>query len=243
MKRVLCCSIVPFCILLSACGPAYIPNYTDITTRAASNLQRENSLQPHLRCESGVEQIDRVVLQLATASKTYNWCVHYKKGNWNASVDNKRNIIVNSGLLEDVESDSELAAVIGHEMAHAIFNHPEKSLAAKQSFNRMKQSIYRGSPDKGKAQLALALAGLLHGVLVEKPFNREQEYEADTLGLYLLMESDYEASDAIRIWYRQHQKQGGDGGTDFMSTHPLNRKRVVNFFRALASHYKSREIK
>jgi predicted Zn-dependent protease len=126
---------------------------------------------------------------------------------------------VNVGLLEFVESDDELAVVMGHEIAHAVARHGGERISQSMAASIVGE-LALGGLDPAVQQAVFAAYGL--GVAL--PFSRSHEREADRLGLMIAAEAGYDPRAAISLWTRM-AAQGG-GGLEFLSTHPLPESRV-----------------
>ena len=126
---------------------------------------------------------------------------------------------VNVGLLEFVESDDELAVVMGHEIAHAIARHGGERVSQSMAASIVAE-LALGGLDPA-VQQAIAAA---YGLGVALPFSRSHEREADRIGLMITAEAGYDPRAAISLWTRMAAR--GDGGLEFLSTHPLPESRV-----------------
>jgi predicted Zn-dependent protease len=132
-----------------------------------------------------------------------------------------------SGLLKIADEEDELAAVLGHEVAHVLARHGAERLTQEQlaAFARMAVGVAIGDLDPA-AQAAImgALgAGTALGVLM--PFSRTHEAEADRIGLILMARACYDPRAALSVW-RDMAAAAGDGPPDFLSTHPSHGRRV-----------------
>jgi predicted Zn-dependent protease len=136
-------------------------------------------------------------------------------------------IVVYTGILPYTQNEGALAAVIGHEMAHAVARHGAQRLFR----TSMAQTLLTGAAvslsnmdmrDRQAVMAALG-AGTQYGVLL--PFSRDQETEADELGLLYMARAGYDPHEAIPFWQRMSQ-QGGSQPPAFMSTHPSNARRI-----------------
>src|SRR5690625_6198070 len=131
---------------------------------------------------------------------------------------------VYSGLIQKLQlSDDELAAVIGHEIAHALREHSREQLS-QQVATQMGLSVLSailGSPTVGD------LGGMLSDVVINLPNSRTQEAEADRMGVELAARAGYDPRAAVSLWQKMAQ-QGGAGSPEFLSTHPDRKSTRLN---------------
>ena len=137
-------------------------------------------------------------------------------------------IVVYEGILPVTQNETGLAVVLGHEVAHAI---------AKHSNERMSQQLltqYGGTALStvlsNSSATAKNLAGTLYGVGtqygVALPFSRNQELEADKLGLIFMAMAGYDPRQAVGFWQRMAQSSNTKVA-EFMSTHPSDQTRIA----------------
>lgn len=129
---------------------------------------------------------------------------------------------VNTGLFQVAKNDDQLAAVIGHEVAHAIARHG----AERMSQQILLQTGLAGlgiAGGQGYAQLAAQAATLA----VVLPYSRTQESEADQIGLVYMAEAGYDPRQAVELW-RNFESFGGARQPEFLSTHPAPGSRIEN---------------
>lgn len=134
---------------------------------------------------------------------------------------------VYSGLLQVATNQDQLAAVIGHEIGHVLANHSNERL----SQNMMVQGglAVAGSlmknPDSTASQNTLQALGLgaQFGLLL--PFSREQESEADRIGLELMANAGFDPHQSIALWQNM-DRAGGGQPIEFLSTHPSHGTRI-----------------
>jgi predicted Zn-dependent protease len=117
-------------------------------------------------------------------------------------------MIVFTGILKIVENDDQLAAVLGHEMAHALAHHGSERIAREQR--------------QGKNVLAM---------LASRSYDRMQESEADHIGLFLMTFAGYSPIQAVRFWERTKQAEGHGGLPEFLSDHPGTEHRIRDLER------------
>lgn len=137
-------------------------------------------------------------------------------------------VAVYEGLFQFVANDAELAAVVGHEIGHAIARHG----AERMSENMVVQAgagvaaaaVSSKTPEE--QQKWMTAYGGLTTVGFMLPFSRTHEYSADTIGLMLMARAGYDPHAAVDFWQKFGAgKQSGPLG-DFLSTHPADSKRI-----------------
>ncbi len=147
-------------------------------------------------------------------------------------------VFVYTGLMKYVTSDAELAAVIGHEVGHAIARHGAERASQSSAANMVGEV---GSVVLGPLFGAAYGLGMNYGVLM--PFSRMQESEADYIGLLLMAKAGYDPNAALSFW-RKMAESGGDKPPEWLSTHPSDSSRIAEIKsqlpRAMAI-YKARQ--
>lgn len=142
-------------------------------------------------------------------------------------------IMVYSGLVEKIKAtDDELAAVIGHEIAHALREHGRErmSQAYVQQFGLQALAAFIGNG--AGASMAMQGAGLGSQLFFALPNGREQERESDRIGLELAARAGYNPDAAVTLW--QKMSAGNKGAPpEFLSTHPASENRITDL-KALA---------
>lgn len=130
---------------------------------------------------------------------------------------------INSGIIERLRlSDDELAAILGHEMAHALREHGREraSQAVAQSVGL---SVLGAALGLGGA--AQDLAAIIADVTFNLPNSRQHEQEADRIGVELAARGGYDPRAAVALWQKMAQADGG-GPPQFLSTHPSPENRI-----------------
>lgn len=127
---------------------------------------------------------------------------------------------VNSGLLKVATNQNQLAAVIGHEVAHVLARHSGERLSNQAAVDTGLQAAQAisGSMSPAKQQL-MGLLGVGAQVGVLLPFSRTQESEADLLGLDLMARAGFDPQQSIALWQNMERINSG-GPPAFLSTHP-----------------------
>jgi predicted Zn-dependent protease len=132
-------------------------------------------------------------------------------------------IMVYTGIIEQLNlSDAELAAVIGHEMAHALREHSRERISRLYA----QQIALAGvAVVTGAGEGAIGLANQVASVTFQLPHSREQESEADTIGLELMARAGYDPNAAVSVWKKMLAANQG-GTPQFLSTHPSPQTRI-----------------
>ena len=209
----------------------------------------------HTLIKSGplVQRVDRIISRLTKAAgfpaKTFNVHVVDAGEDSNAMAVNGASIVVFKKLLERVSEDDDLAVVLGHEVGHILGRHSEENHEEKDRA----QAVEVGSTILGViASVAAAAAGapdvagdigditqsttgmIGYGAFVGS-FSRDQEYEADHIGLMLMAKAGYDPKRAAPFWQRSEEIFGSSYGSleAFFSTHPAPGDRVNSLVEAL----------
>jgi len=122
-------------------------------------------------------------------------------------------IVFYTGILPVAENEAAIAAIMGHEVAHALANHGQQRMAIKDEKSRNAFNQYYG-------------IGSTVGVML--PFSRGHETEADRIGLYLTALAGYNPDEAANLWRRMGKASGGQAPPEFLSTHPATATRIAN---------------
>jgi len=137
-------------------------------------------------------------------------------------------IAVYTGILDVTKNDNGLAAVMGHEIAHAVAKHSVERASRSMVFNIGTQIVDIASGGKiSQANRATGGSiGLLTQIGIFNPFSRKQETEADYLGLIFSSLSGYDIRETVKIWERMQKANKGKEPPEFMSTHPSSSNRI-----------------
>lgn len=146
-------------------------------------------------------------------------------------------IMVYTGLLDQIKpTDDELAAVMGHEMAHALREHSREQMseAYAQQIGLLGLAAVVGitSKDSNKAGTALALGSTVAAVALTLPHSRRAEHEADEIGLELAARAGYNPNAALTLWEKM-AKAGGAKPPEILSTHPSDAARMDDIKRLI----------
>ena len=138
-------------------------------------------------------------------------------------------IAVYSGLLEVTKNENGLAAVMGHEIAHAVAKHSIERASRGVVINvatQVTDLITGGKLSTVNRTTGMNAVGLLTQMGILNPFNRKQESEADYLGLIFSSLSGYDIRETVIVWERMKEANKGKAPPEFMSTHPSPENRI-----------------
>lgn len=156
----------------------------------------------------------------------WDWKVHIIQDDTvNAYVMPGGKIVFYSGIIDKLKlTDAEIAAIMGHEMAHALREHSREKIS-RQVATEGVLSIAASALglSSGQAQL-VGLAGELG---LNLPHSRTQESEADKIGLELMARAGFNPNAAVTLWEKM-QAHGGGSMPQFLSTHPSSGNRIKN---------------
>lgn len=187
-----------------------------------------------------VNRVRKVGKNIAkVADKIYN--VNYK---WEFNVIESKElnawcmpggkVAVYTGIFKAIENDDQLATVMSHEIAHALARHGAErmSMAQISSIGQALGSmvIQSYSPKYTQAFDVAYGLGSQYGVIM--PYGREQESEADTIGLYLMKDAGYNLHEAVKLWENM-KKLSGDSQPEFLSTHPSTDRRIEDIKKTI----------
>ena len=140
-------------------------------------------------------------------------------------------IAVYTGMLDITKNDDGLAAVMGHEIAHAVAKHSVERASRGTLLNvgtKIIDIASGGVLSDVNRTTGQNVVGLLSQIGIMNPFNRKQESEADYLGLIFSSLSGYDIRETIKVWERMREANKGKEPPEFMSTHPSSTNRINN---------------
>lgn len=172
----------------------------------------------------------------------YDWDIHLLADKTvNAFCMPGGKIVMFSGILSIANTEEKIAFILGHEMAHALLDHSRTRASVESVKNTALTATYFGSfildifgmgavGDITRASLNAANIG--SDFLFVKPFGRNQELEADRLGMLIIHWAGYDINQIPAFWESMSQKGGNN--FEFFSTHPSDEKRIANMKSLIA---------
>jgi predicted Zn-dependent protease len=140
-------------------------------------------------------------------------------------------IAIYTGILDITKNNNGLAAVMGHEIAHAVAKHSVERASRTVLLNTSTQLIdifSGGRLSEVNRVTGINTVGLLSQIGIMNPFSRKQETEADYLGMIFSSLSGYDVRETKKLWERMKASKKGKEVSEFMSTHPSSDTRIKN---------------
>ncbi|MBC3373654.1 M48 family metallopeptidase [Pseudomonas sp. SWRI92] len=193
-----------------------------VLDKTSSDAKRVQAISSRLIAQAPVFRPD---------SAQWNWEVNLiKSDELNASCGPGGKIIFYTGLIEKLKlNDDEIAAIIGHEIAHALREHGREAMSKAYGIEMAKQGA---GAIFGLGQDSLALADTVANYGMTLPNSRGNENEADLIGLELAARAGYDPNAAITLWNKMAKASEG-APPEFMSTHPASSSRIASLQAAI----------
>ena len=137
-------------------------------------------------------------------------------------------IVFYTGILPIAENETGVAAIMGHEVAHALANHGQQRMSASYIQQGLAIAGNVAIQDDKSRDAFNQYYGVGSNVLGMLPFSRSHETEADKIGLYLMGIAGYNPTEASNLWVRMKANSGGESTPEFLSTHPSNDSRIAD---------------
>jgi metalloendopeptidase OMA1, mitochondrial len=192
-----------------------------------------------------IEPVKRIVARIIEAAKRSKYAEMAQQFQWEVTVikDDKTanafalpggKMAVYTGIFPMAKTEAGLAAVMGHEVVHALARHGAERMSQGQLTKVGLQVVGAaagatgGGGTLGQAAMAALGVGAQVGVLL--PFSRKHESEADYVGILLAADAGYDPREAVALWERMGQMSGG-APSEFLSTHPSHETRITQLKR------------
>lgn len=184
--------------------------------RDSAMLQRVRAVASRLTPQTRVFRAD---------APGWRWEVNLITGNeLNAYCMPGGKIMFYTGLVQRLGlSDDEIAAVMGHEIAHALREHSREQVSQAMA---AQAAIDVGATVLGLGAGSADIAGVVYQSLIATRFSRSDESEADRMGLELMARAGYDPRAAVRLWQKMISAGSAGGRPELLSSHPTDSSRV-----------------
>jgi predicted Zn-dependent protease len=197
-----------------------VQSFTQIKQQTA--ITKNKNIQQYVSCIA-----NKIIPYVKQNPNPYQWeVVVFESEQANAFALPGYKIGVYTGLLKYAKNQDQLAAVMGHEVAHVIAKHSNErvshQMATKAGLDIA--AVFLGNGQGESSHLILAGLGLGTQYGIVLPFSRSHESEADLIGLELTAKAGFNPEESVTLW--ENMSQAGDAPPEFMSTHPSNKTRI-----------------
>lgn len=208
-----------------------------------------------------IEPVKRIAARIVEAAKRSKYAEMAQQFQWEVTVikDDKTanafalpggKMAVYTGIFPVAKTEAGLAAVMGHEVVHALARHGAERMSQGQLTNAALQVAGAAAGASGGgglvSQAAMAALGVGAQVGVLLPFSRKHESEADYIGILLAADAGYDPRESVHLWERMEQLSSGGGPAEFLSTHPGHDTRIEQLKKwmpeAMAIYQKSQPV-
>ena len=192
---------------------------------ASSNKTLDTSSTTYKRIYAVFNKLKPYADQMNQTGTRFNWQLAVLKSDQvNAYVAPGGKVVFYTGIVNKLNlTDAEIAAIMGHEMVHALEEHSKQKIGA-QALTDIALGV--GLSAAGVGQMGTAAAQLGSQIGVGLPYSRSLESRADQGGLMLMAKAGYNPQAAITLWEKMGKLSGSGNGATFLSTHPSNIQRI-----------------
>jgi beta-barrel assembly-enhancing protease len=223
--------------------------YIDITVeqeialglQAAPQMAQEfDGLDANQADQAMVDEIGNTIVASSAASRTpYEFEFHLlaDQDTINAFALPGGQVFITRALFEKLETEGELAGVLGHEIAHVVARHSAEHIAkAKLTEGLTGAAVIATYDPENPASANSAQVAMLIGQLVNLKFGRDDELESDFLGVCFMNDTGYNPEEMIRVMQvLASASEGGNRPPEFFSTHPNPENRITRIQEAIQS--------
>jgi predicted Zn-dependent protease len=231
MKKKL--SILVIASLLAACAVSptgrkqlvFMPDaqINQMGLQAFDSIKQEKPVSNNAR----YVQVANCITQALTRETGGAWeVVVFEDPSPNAFALPGNKIGVHTGMIQLVENQDQLAAVIGHEIGHVLAKHSNERVSQEMAVSQgmaLIQAVTAPQTALGQTAIGLLGVGAQYGVLM--PYSRTHESEADIIGVDLMAKAGFDPRQSISLWQKMDQASQGQP-IEFLSTHPSHSTRI-----------------
>jgi beta-barrel assembly-enhancing protease len=208
---------------------------------APEMAQQFGGLDPDPKAQARVDRVgQRLVSRSAAGKSPYRFEFHLLDDpkTVNAFALPGGQIFITDGLLRQLETEGELAGVLGHEIGHVVARHGAEHIAKQQLTQGLTGAAVLATydPNNPSTQNSAAVAAMI-GQLVSMRFGRQDELEADQLGVRFTGESGYDPNSMVALMKILDRSSSGGRQPEFFSTHPSPENRIERIKEAIREQY------
>lgn len=199
--------------------------YAQVIGKARQDRQLNTDVKLTRRVRAIADRLIPTVGVFRKDARAWDWQINVINSNQlNAWAMPGGKIAFYSGIINTLQlTDAEIAAIMGHEIAHALREH-SRERASEQATKNLLFAIVGTAI--GARRTTQVLAEAVVATTLSLPKSRAHETESDRIGVELMARAGYDPRSAIRVWQKMAQATGGKSGPEFMSTHPSPATRI-----------------
>lgn len=208
-------------------------SFVKMTQEAQQKGILDTSSSTYQRIYTVLQRMEPYANQLNQTGQPFKWQLAVLKSDMlNAYVAPGGKVVFYTGIVNKLNlTDAEIAAVMGHEMTHALEEHSKNKIGA-DALTNLAVNLGKSYAGQSLGQFGSAALDLGSQVGVGLPYSRSLETRADYGGLMLMAKAGYNPQAAITLWEKMNKLEG-QGGASFLSTHPSNMQRIEAMQRNL----------
>ena len=208
---------------------------------APEMAQQFGGLEPDARVQALVDSVgNRIVSKTAAGTTPYQYQFHVLTDpeTINAFALPGGQVFITEGLLKRLNTEGELAGVLGHEIGHVVARHGAEQIAKQQLTQGLTGAAVMATydPNNPSSRNSAAVAMMI-GQLVGMKFGRSDELEADKLGVRFMGDAGFDPRSMEKLMQVLEQSSSGNRPPEFFSTHPNPENRIVRIREAIQEKY------
>ncbi len=211
--------------------------------QSAPEMEAEfGGLEPDQRYQNAVQIIgDKLVKESFASQSEYPFEFHVLADaqTVNAFALPGGPVYITRALIDQLQSEGEVASVLAHEISHVVARHSAEQISTQQLTQGLTGAVVMATYDPNNpSSMGTAEVAMLIGQLVDMKFSREDEIVADTMGVKVMGQANYDPNVMVKVM--QILEQAGSGnGVEFLSTHPSPENRIGKIHQAISDLYPS----
>ncbi|HWM90726.1 MAG TPA: M48 family metallopeptidase [Thermoanaerobaculia bacterium] len=208
---------------------------------APQMAQQHGGLHPDQEAQGVVDQIcARIVSRSAAKESPYKFECHVlaDEETVNAFALPGGQVFITAGLLKQLQTEGQVAGVLGHEIGHVVARHGAEHMAKARLTQGLTGAAVLATYDpENPSSRNNAAVAMLIGQMVNMRFGREDELESDRLGVRFMAESGYDPRAMVDVMRVLEEAGGGGRQPEFFSTHPNPGRRIERIQQMIAETF------
>jgi Zn-dependent protease with chaperone function len=201
-------------------------SFNALVSQAGQKGQLDTTSATSKRINAVFNRLRPYANQMNQTGLPFQWQLAVLKSNdINAMVAPGGKVLFYTGIVDRLKlTDAEIAAIMGHEMVHALEEHAKQKIGA-QALTNIALQVGLNQVGGGVSDSTAQLAQLGSQIGIGLPYSRSLETRADQGGLFLMARAGYNPQAAITLWEKMNRAEGSSPA--FLSTHPSNSQRIA----------------